>query len=231
MMHLDDEAPLSAYPTVGITDAEGNTESQRIILGFCVGTAGAGLEASDVFEVPYASWITPDSMVPFRYPLEASDKVDEMIYKGKKTITLSNGQVRAAYYFKEFSNTPELEQNYVSTIGTFTDTISPHNVYTETASADKAQSYIELHLKITKDDCREFFIAHNGLEQSRINQISLVYGWKKNANRVKLNDSGIISNSVIEVYQQVRPFSICNFPTEILSDRDKTVSIIYTLYA
>lgn len=236
VLGLDDASPSSTYPTIGITDADGNIigsipdESQRVILGFCLGLSGSGIETTNVFTERYASWITPDNLVPFRYPLESADTVDESIYKGKKTISLSSGQTRYAYYFKEFSNTPKLVQNYVSSIETFIDNISPATVYDTNANSDKAQSFVELHCKITDKDCREFFITHSGLEQAKINQISLVYGWTKTVNRTKYNTSGALLTQEYEAYQQVRPFSICNFPTEPLYDKDKAISIIYTLY-
>ena len=84
IMDLDDAATASAYPTVSIADGNGLVvgsipdETQRVILGFCFGMGGAGLESSDVFDVPYASWITPDMIVPFRYPLLSVDDVDEV---------------------------------------------------------------------------------------------------------------------------------------------------------
>ena len=236
VLALDDGASDAAYPTIGITDADGNIvgsipdEGQRSILGFCLGMGGSGVETTNVFTERYASWITPDTLVPFRYPLESADDVDESIYKGKKTISLSSGQTRCAYYFKEFSNTPQLVQNYVSSIETFIDSITPATVYDTNSIADHAQSFVELHCKVTSKDCREFFIAHSGLEQAKINQISLVYGWKKTIQRTKFNTSGTMITQEYDVYQQVRPFSICNFPTELLSDKDKSISIIYTLY-
>ncbi len=227
----------TTYPTVVIKDTDGNTigsmqdETQRIILGWCVGNQGSGLDASDVFDVPYASWITPDALVPFRYPLVSADDVDEDIYKGKKEIALANGETVNAYYFKEFSNTPQMVQNYVSTIGTFTDRVSAENVYNSSTSADKAQTYVELHLKLTNQDCREFYIKHSGLESSKVNQISLVYGWKKTVEVSKMNVSGNTVTKNVEYYQDVRPFSLIHIPSEILSDRSKSLSIIYTLYA
>lgn len=235
-LELDDAATSSVYPAIGVTDADGNyigsmeDESQRVICGFCLGNGGAGVESTNVFDETYASWIYPDTLVPFRYPLKDVDDVDESIYKGKKTLTLSNGQTRVAYYFKEFSNTPELVQNYVSTLETFEDSVSPSTVYERTTIADKAQSFVELHLKVTNKDCREFYIAHSGLDETKINQISLVYAWKKSVSRTKLNSSGSITTAEYEVLQQIRPFSVCNFPTEVLSDRKKSISIIYTLY-
>jgi hypothetical protein len=235
-MGLDNGADGSTYPSVAIKDNDGNVvasipdETQRVICGFCLGQGGSGLETSDVFDVKYCSWITPDNMVPFRYPLQSADDVDEDMYKGKKALTLGNGQLRNAYYFKSFSNTPDCVQNYTSSIGTFSDTISPSNVYSNIASADKGQTYVELHLKITQDDCRDFFIAHKGLENARINQISLVSAWKKTVEITKINEDGNVLTKNVEYLQDIRPFSLINIPPEILSDPEKSISCIYTLY-
>lgn len=235
ILNLDNGATGSTYPTVTIVDTNGNVigsmpdESQRIICGFCLGQGGAGLDISDLYEVEYDSWIKPDDLVPFRYPLSSEDIVDESIYKGKKNITLTNGQVRNAYYFKSFSNSPQLVQNYVSNIGTFDNTISASTVYNKTTDS-KAQSYVELHLKITKDDIRDFFIAHKGLENAKINQLSLVVAWTKTVQVTKMDAYGKTVTKDIEYLQDVRPFSLLNIPTEIMSDLDKSISCIYTLY-
>jgi hypothetical protein len=236
ILSLDNAASGTTYPTAIIKDNDGNTigsipdESQRKIIGFCVGQGGAGLDPSDVFSVNYCEWITPDNLVPFRYPLASADDVPEDVYHGKKSLTLSNGQNRVAYYFKGFSNTPNLVQNFVTSIGSFSDTVTPETVYSNTASADKAQSYVELHLKITKDDCRDYFITHKGLENAKINQISLVTAWTKTTEVTKLNRTGSMSTYEIEDFQDIRPFSLVNIPNEILSTTSKSVSLLYTLY-
>lgn len=232
---LLDGSDGTTYPTVAIKDADNNTvgsigdETQRVICGFCVGQGGAGIDASDVFDVEYDSWITPDNLVPFRYPLVSADIVDENIYKGKKNITLANGQNRDAYYFKSFSNSPNLVQNYTSTIGSFSDSISPNTVYNKITDS-KAQSYVEIHLKITKDDCREFFMAHKGLENAKINQLSLVSAWSKTIDVSKIDGKGNKVTKKIEYLQDIRPFSLLNIPNEIISDLSKSISVIYTLY-
>lgn len=236
VLGLDNGADGTTYPTMVIKDNDGNVigstqdETQRIICGFCVGQGGAGLDISDVFNVNYCSWIEPDNLVPFRYPLLSGDMVDESVYKGKKTLTLSNGETRAAYYFKTFSNTPVLEQNYLSTIGAFSDVINKDTVYSNIASSDAGRSYVELHLKITKEDCREFSIAHKGIENSKINQISLVSAWTKTVSVSKIDSDGNIVTKQFEYLQDIRPFSLLNIPNEILSDMEKSISIIYTLY-
>lgn len=233
---LDNGSTTRSYPVTVVTDNSGNTlgaipdETQRKIIGFCIGQGGAGLDISDVFEARYCDCIKPDDIIPFRYPLESADDVDENIYKGKKTLSLANNQRRVAYYFKTFSNTPALVQNYVSVVGTYSDSVSKDTVYDNTASADSAQSYVELHLKITKDDCREFFITHKGIESAKINQISLVSAWEKTVEVTKLDKMGNFSTSNIEYFQDIRPFSLINIPNEIISDMSKSISIIYTLY-
>lgn len=237
VLELDDASSLSSYPTISIVDDNNNVvgsmndESQRFIIGWCVGIGGAGgVDGSTKFHELYASWITPDNLVPFRYPLESADTVDESIYKGKKTITLSNGQTRCAYYFKEFTNTPTLVQNYLSSTETFADQISKATVYESSSNADRAQSFVELHCKITSKDCREFFIAHGGIEQAKINQISLLTGWKKTVSKTKYNTEGNMITKQYETFQQVRPFSLCNFRSQPLSDKTQSISILYTLY-
>jgi hypothetical protein len=235
-LELDDAATASSYPSITVKDSNGFVvgsvpdESQRMIIGFCVGQGGAGLDISDTFDVDYASWIDPDSLVPFMYPLQSADAVDESIYKGKKNILLSNGQTRTAYYFKEFSNSPTMVQNYISTTGNFADTVTSANVYKNKTMANKAQTYVELHLKITKSDCRDFFIAHKGLANAKINQLSLVSGWRRTVEKTKLDSDGNTRTKSIEVFTDIRPFSLINIPTEILSDPEKSVCCVYTLY-
>ena len=234
-LNLIEGADNGTYPSISIKDSNGvvlgsyEDETQRQVIGFCLGQGGAGLDISDVFEPKYCSWITPDNMVPFRFPVQSVDNIDEDVYKGKCEIKLED-QIRNAYYFKTFSNTPECVQNYTSAIGTFSDRISAESVYKNIASADKGQTYVELHLKITKDDCREYFIATKGLENAKINQLSLVTAWTKSVNVTKYNNNSQMVEGEYEYLQDIRPFSIINFPNEILSDLDKSISCIYTLY-
>lgn len=217
-------------PCVYLRDANGDIldtksdESQRRIIGFCVGKGGSGLGISDIYNVKYCDYITKDNLIPFRYPLINADDIDETIYKGKKT--LDNN--RTAYYFKKFDQEPTFYQNYTTSNG---NTINKNTVYTNISEADNAQTCVELHLKITKEDCREFFIAHSGLENAVINQISLVSAWSKEIEITKLsNITGQPTTRMVEYYKDIRPFSLLNIPNDGLSDLSKSISIIYTLY-
>lgn len=232
-LELENGNTTNASPTKIITDANNNViasvdnEFDRKIIGFCVGRGGAGLDISDVFDVKYCGRIEPDMLIPFQYPIlsnDGDDGVDEDIYKGKKTI----GN-RVAYYFKTFSNSPTLRQCYVNTFGNVEDNVSSETVYNY--SSDLAQSFVEIHLNITKDDCREFFSATDtdGLQNAKINQLSLVTAWTKKVHVIG-KTSRINGNDEFDYFQDIRPFSVINIPNEIISDNTKSISCIYTLY-
>lgn len=233
---LSEGSDGTSYPSITIKDNLGNdigtapNESDRRIVGFCVGNGGSGLGISDIYNVKYCDHISANNIIPFRYPLSSADDVDETIYKGKKVINIGQQQ-RIAYYFKTFSNDPVFFQNYANNAGVVTGEINPSTVYTNIAEADNGQTCIELHLQITKEDCREFFIAHSGLENAVINQISLVSAWtKKNVSVSKPNANGVLEDHQYDYFQDIRPFSLLNIPNDGISDLSKSISIIYTLY-
>ena len=232
---VDNDAPVGSFPTIDIVDSDGNVigsyrdETQRKIIGFMVGDNGCGADQSDIFDEHYASWIEPDHIVPFRYPLLSDDNVDEDIYKLKKTIYIA-GQERVAYYAKTFSNTPVGSQHYVSSLGTYSESISPSTVYTNKKNSNQAQTCVEYHLKITKDDCREYFTSHIGLSHANISQLSLLTGWTREITITKPDVSGNTRTKTIEQFCDVRPMTVLNLSTESLNDPDKSLSIVYTLY-
>ena len=87
-----------------------------------------------------------------------------------------------------------------------------------------------MHLKITKEEIREFFIAHTGLENAKINQLSIVSAWTITAERTKMDENGNSVTKTVELFQDIRPYSLLNIPNEIMSDLSKSISIIYTFY-
>ena len=177
------------------------------VLLFCVGTDGCGTEGSQIYAVDYNSRIAPDAMIPFRYPLKTSDLDDEqkVLYTGLKT----SGNY-FAYYFKRFDGDPVLVQQYVD--GTPLD----GNVY-ESTKTDKAETYVEIILKITKEDIREFFVATTGIDDAKINSISLCTAWPREIDR--------------HIYfQDIRPLTKLNIPNEPMLDITKGIDVIYHVY-
>ena len=51
-------------------------------------------------------------------------------------------------------------------------------VYNSTKESE-VETFIEINLKITEEECREFFINTVGINEARINTISLCTAWKK----------------------------------------------------
>lgn len=181
-------------------------EPEKVML-FCVGTDGCGRENSQVREVNYAKWITPEALVPFRYPLVTEDISDakKMTYHGRKVI----GN-RVAYYFKTFETEPVLIRRFED--GTPIDA----KIYNTNKNLD-VETVVEIHLKITEDECREFFVNTVGLNEARINTISLCYAWRKEID-------GVMH------YQDIRPLTKLNFPNEQLIELNKGIDITYQIY-
>lgn len=196
---------LNLDNTLNTTD----TESATKCCLFCVGYDGCGRENSQVYAEKYASWISPtDGIVPFQYRAIDDDCNDyeRTVYYGRKT--LPNYY---AYYFKKFDSDPTLTQQL--TDGTPIDS-SIYDMQTDY----EAETIISMQLSITQTDCRDYFIETTGINDCRINTISLCTAWKKTF------DDGF------EYYQDIRPLTRLNFPNESLIDLKKSITISYSIY-
>lgn len=193
------------YPAVN-ANTSATVDDHKVLL-FCVGTDGCGTENSQVYSVDYRKWIAPESLIPFRYPLKTADLVDDLrkVYFGRV-----EGSTRAAYYFKRFDTDPVVVQQYVD--GTPIDA----NIYTS-AKADKAETYVELVLKVTRDDVREWFIETSGINSARVNTISLCTCYP------------VVRNGKV-YWQDIRPITKLNIPNEPLIDITKGIDIYYHIY-
>lgn len=174
---------------------------------FAVGTDGCGVDSSQVYEVDYSKWIAPEDLVPFKYQLATNDinENQRTKYFGRKT--LAN---RIAYYFKAFETQPVFKQQYID--GTPID----ENIYLSTR-IDEVESFIEVNLKVTKDDCRDYFLATTGINDARINTLSMLTAY------IKVIDG-------FTYYQNIRPFTKLNFPNEQLIDLSKGIDIVYQFF-
>lgn len=182
---------------------------QSLVYLFCVGTSGCGAENSQVYDVDYTSWIKPEDLVPFRYQLKNNDLGDALRekYFGRKEVTALN---RVAYYFKAFDADPQFKSQYID------GTPITATIYDSDNKMD-VETFVELKLSITKDDCRDFFIAHQGINDAKINTISLCTAYP------------VVING-ITYYQEIRPLTRLNFPNESLIDLTKGIDIIYDLF-
>lgn len=174
---------------------------------FCCGIDGCGRENSQVYPENYAKWIAPDKLVPFRYVNRNKDLSNPLrgLYYGKKTMA-----DKIAYYFKGFESEPEFYQQYLD--GTPID----NTVYTNN-NTTQIETAVKLSLKVTKDDFRDYFIATTGINDARINSISLLTAWYKDIDTYRY-------------YQDIRPLTRLNIPNESLIDLRKGIDISYTLF-
>lgn len=190
------------------TLTEQHFDDEEVCL-FAIGVGGAGAESSTILDVDYTKWITPEELLPFRYQLDNDDLsvASRSKYFGRKSITDKN---RIAYYFKAFDTAPIMKVQRVD--GTPID----DTIFTSTNSMD-AETFVELRLKITKEDVRDFFFATTGINDAKVNTISLLTAWKKTIDG-------------FDYYQNIRPLTKLNITTELLSDLTKGLDIIYHIY-
>ena len=193
---------------LGIDHTEAVNELDKFIVLFSIGTDGCGPEPSQVYNVNYAKWCPVDALIPFKYCPIANDldAEDRTKYFGRKVI----GD-RVAYYFKAFETTPVLVQQYID--GTPIDS----NIYAS-ANTTEVETYVETRLKITREDCRQYFTATVGMNEARVNTISLLTAYP-----VEEADG-------YTYYKDVKPLTKLNIPVESLIDESKGLDIIYHIY-
>ena len=176
---------------------------------FAVGTDGCGSESSQVYDVDYTKWISPESLVPFRYQPVTNDLSEDMrnIYFGRKSLPEAGF---IAYYFKKFDQDPVFTIQYVD--GTPVD----NNIYTSSNDTE-VESFVELVFSITKEDCRDYFIETTGITTANISSISLLSAWAKDIDGYTY-------------YQDIRPITKFNMPKEPLQDLSKGLNVVYHIY-
>lgn len=204
---LDIPDPVGVPTNTCVKNTNATQYDHKILL-FCVGIDGCGAETSQVYPVDYKHWIDPKDLIPFRYQVIGNDISGALreTYFGRKIVN----DDFIAYYFKRYEGQPKFVQQFVNG-----DTIT-ENVY-DTLRTDLAESYVEITLKITKEDFRDYFIATVGIDECRFNSISLCTAWP-----LEIDDT--------LYFQDIRPFTKLHIPNEYMNDVTKGVDIIYHIY-
>lgn len=207
--------PLIVFPNynndLGIDNTlNNNVNSKNCICLFACGTSGCGIKASEVYPVDFTKRIAPENLIPFRYEKTANDlsKAQRDVYFGRKPIPAED---RVAYYYKAFDSKPQLHIQYAD--GTEID----QNVYNNTTTQN-AIVYVETRLRVTKTDFRDWFFQKDGIENARINTLSLLTAWYH------------LGDDEIKYYQDVIPDTQLNFSNEWLVDLTKGVNIVYQVF-
>ena len=197
-----------AAPTTIDAKSVATKDNHKVLL-FCCGIDGCGTQNSQVYPVDYKKWIATENLIPFRYQLGSDDISDDLreSYFGRTEI---NGGEYIAYYFKRFEEVPTLVQQFID--GTPVNADIYNSVKTESA-----ETYVEMNLKITKQDIRDYFVATVGIDEARINSISLCSAYP-------VEENGHL------YFKDIRPVTKLNFPNEQFIDVSKGIDIIYHIY-
>lgn len=208
-----------------------------IVCLFAVGDNGCGATPKDVYVVnpsdriepgPKASEVTAadfnsSMLMPFRWvPVDNPLSPDlRKYYYGQKTYHkftdaagVDKGE-RIAYYFKAFDTSPQLNLRYAD--GTI---VTAANIYNY-PSDQKLECFVEMRLRITRLDFRDYFEEVLGWDKARISTISLLSAWY-----TETADGDV----TYKWYQDVYPYTKLNFPYEWLVDSTKGIDIVYQVY-
>ena len=208
------------------TVSEAFPQKDNAVCLFGVGINGAGEAITDVKDVNYYERVmyeggsAPYGLVPFRQisDSEVLSDDDKTKYWLRNDVVTKAGEPKIAYYLKSFETQPEIFTLYRDN---GEDDGSP---VTGTPWVERPETpietFIQMTLKISKKDIREYFIDNEEVEKTRFNSIGLFSGIR----------TRVIRNGVeYDDYRQVRMFSKLNINNEMLTP-NKDLTISYRIY-
>lgn len=219
-MNLDKSVPSGTTKT-----------NAPIVCLFSIADGGCGTTHNSIAVTHYTDRITPapaspsqasnfnsNMIMPFRF-VKLSEDLDSNLrqyYYGRKVYNNLKTRDGATgnwigYYFKKFDSDPMLHLRYAD--GT---DILPENVYSNVTM--QTECYVELRLRITRLDFRDYFEQILGWDKARISQMSLDFAWyNTNADGYKY-------------YQDITSYSLLNFDYKELNDLTVAMDILYEIY-
>ena len=181
-----------------------------IVCLFGVGVGGCGDSIRSVKEVKFTEREIVE-MIPFRITDEELTDVEQEKYWFKQVV-----DNKTRYYLKTFETEPVIKSLWKDGEGDEDGSEVEANVH-ESGRTEPIETFVELILKITKKDIREYFEIYEDIELARVNSIGLFTGCKR------LQPDGT------KEFQQVKLFSKLNIPNEMLT-LSKDLTIVYRIY-
>lgn len=182
-----------------------------------IGCGGSGEAFGSVREVKYyereigQNGQSETQMIPFRLVKLPLEGVDADKYYMRKQI----GEYYA-YYAKGFEIDPFIKVLWKDGAEGVDGSEVPPDVY-NTDRTDEIETFVELHLKITKYDVKEWFEYNGEVEKARINTIGLFLGRKYEVEPGRYD------------YTNVKLFSKLNFDNEPLVN-NKEINFTYRIF-
>lgn len=183
-----------------------------VVCLFGVGIGGSGESMTDVKPVNYhENEIT--EMIPLRLTADELTSEEQEKYWFK---TNTEFEGKTAYYLKTFEATPEIKVLWKDGEGD-EDGSEVNDIDSSATYSTPIETFIELTLKISKKDIREYFEHTGNVDQTRINSIGLFTGIKS-----------LVDDNEYD-YKQVKLFSKLNINNEMLT-LSKDLTIVYRIY-
>ena len=182
----------------------------NVVCLFGIGIGGCGESYKSVKDVKFTEREI-DEMIPFR----VTDNLPSAI--ADKYFFKTTYQGKPAYYLKKFEFDPQIKVLWKDAEGDEDGSEVQVGVH-GTQRTEPIVTFIEITLRIEKDDVREYFDINGEIEQTRINSIALFTGIP-----------GTLANGETD-YKQVKMFSKLNIPNEMLNVT-KSFTVIYRIYA
>lgn len=222
----DEEKP---GPSVwGSHDSEPYTADNTVCL-FGVGIGGAGESIATINDVKYHQRNISE-MVPIRYVTSDSvltaDEHDKYFCRSES----SDGMI--GYYLKKFDNVSIECKWRDSDNEAEGSNVGDSYFTTDPEVTTPIETFVQITLKISKDDVREWFEYNEDVEKARINTVGLFAGVPKNLDTPIDVELDVASGETYQRtydYDQVVCFSCLNFDNEMLA-LPKDLTIVYRIF-
>lgn len=186
--------------------------TQSSVCLFNIGLGGCGASYADEKVVLDQENIVPQ-MIPFRVVDSINDITDSAKYWFQRT--MPDGKL--GFYLKTFESVPTIHALFKDAPNSDEDGTELSGNPADYDRPDGIETFVEIILRISSNDLREYFELYDDPKYPRFNSIGLCMGSK-----------GTLDDGT-EEYLGVKQFSILNFSNEMLHF-DKDLSIIYRVY-
>lgn len=201
-----------------------NLIESNIVCLFGVGIGGSGESINDVKDVHYYD-ASINEMIPIREVTNDSDlTADE--HEKYWVRCAPDGLDFKRFYLKSFENIGIYSKWRDSVEEAEGTTVDIASVHTTTNTNTPIETYVEITIRINRDDVREYFEHNANTEVSRVNSIALFSATKR-----ELADPVTIQGNDTRNYEydDVKMFSKLNIGNEILS-LPKDLTILYRIF-